>query len=137
MAERTRRASGAEQLGDSHRTGSRSAGRPEECDEEDRYINPGLLTRSGFEAFSFDNSTSARDNLSYFGTLSSEEPALSYYNTGHQEAAGSSLGGFPPHPYVTPVSGDPSDAYDSLSTEESFTYYLQAQQTAPVHFETT
>lgn len=135
MTERTGWASGVEQRGDSHGTGSRSAGRSNECDEEGRYINPSLLTGSGFEAFSFDNSTSARDNLPYFGTLSSEEPALSYYNTGHQEAPGPSLGGFPPHSYITSVSGDLSDAYDSFSTEEGFTYYPQAQQADPVHFE--
>lgn len=123
MTKHTRRASGAEQRDDWHRASSHSAGRPKECDDEGRYIDPRLLTGPGFEAFSFDNGSSAHDHLPCFGTPSSEEPALSYYNPDHQEAAGFFLNGeFPLHPYVTSVSGDHVGAYNPFGTEERLTY---------------
>jgi hypothetical protein len=137
MTKHTGWASGAEQRDDWHRASSHSVGRPKECDEGGRCIDPRLLMRPGSEASSFDNGSPAHDHLPSFGTPSSEEPALSYYNPDHQEAAGSSLNGeeFPLPPYVTSISGDHVGAYNPFSTEERFTYYPQAQQTAPVHDE--
>jgi len=137
MKKSTGRASGAEQRCDSHRAGSHSAGRPNECDDEGRYIDPSVLqTRSGSEAFSVGNGTSADDNLLDFGTPTSGEPAPSYYNPGYREVAGSSLdGGVLPHSYVTSVFGELSSTYYPFSTEECFPYYSQSQQTAPVYSE--
>jgi hypothetical protein len=136
MTKHTGWESGAERRDDWHRASSHSAGRPKECDEDGRYIDPRLLTRRSFEAFSFDNGSSAHDDLPYFGTPSSEDLALSYYNPVNQAAAGSSLNGeFPLHPSVISVSGGHVGAYDPFRTEERFTYYPQGQRTAQVHDE--